>query len=233
MPDLLERFEKAAKDISYEKKDVRKCVYCAYVDHLSEIDTDDLPPEIRIIYESVKMQLTSTIPPGEINADEASWIAEDILYMADVVRSRLKNLKREKLKALGYPIMGNTLKELGVEIIIEKDYIVIKPPEGISFWDIYMALGNLVPTSEFQDKNDIWVFREGPVDIALPDLEKIKKIGNKFCPKNAKGKKTAIIVATGFQRGLAEVYIKIGGEHSRRIRVFSDFKSAEHWITDN
>lgn len=129
--------------------------------------------------------------------------------------------------------MENTLKQLGVKIIIEKDYIVIKPPGGINFWDIYIALGKLIPMREFQDKNDIWVFREGAVDIAYPDLDKIKEIGNKFYPKGAKGKKTAIIVATGSQRKLAESYIDLGGEHSRKIRIFSDLKSAENWITDN
>ena len=90
MPDLLKKFAKAAKEISSEKKDVRECVHCAYVDHLSDIDTDDLPEEIQIFYESVKMRLTSKMPPGEISDFEASWIAEDILYMADVVRSHLK-----------------------------------------------------------------------------------------------------------------------------------------------
>lgn len=129
--------------------------------------------------------------------------------------------------------MENNLRQLGVKIVIEKDYIVIQPPGGINFWDIYMALGKLIPMCEFQDKNDIWVFREGAVDIAYPDLNKIKEIGNKFYPKNAKGKKTAIVVATRSQRKLAESYIDLGGEHSRKIRIFSNFKSAEHWITDN
>jgi hypothetical protein len=86
MPDLLTKFSKAAKKISSEKNDIRECVYCAYVDHLSDINTDDLPSEIRIFYESVKMRLTSTIPPGKISDDEASWIAEDILHMANVIR---------------------------------------------------------------------------------------------------------------------------------------------------
>ncbi len=88
MPDLLKKFTKASKEITSEKKATRECVYCAYVDHLSDIDTDDLPEEIQIFYESVKMRLTSTVL--EINDDEASWIADDILYMADVVRSHLK-----------------------------------------------------------------------------------------------------------------------------------------------
>lgn len=94
MSDMLKKFAKAAKKISAKKKGIRECVYCAYVDHLSDINTDDLPEEIQIFYESVKMRLTSTVLPGKISDDEAGWIAEDILYMADVVRSHLTNLKR-------------------------------------------------------------------------------------------------------------------------------------------
>ena len=95
MPDLLKKFEKAAEKISFsEKEDIRECVYCAYVDHLSDINADDLPGDIQIFYESVKMRLTSTAPPGEISDVEARWIAKDILFikdilfMADVIRSR-------------------------------------------------------------------------------------------------------------------------------------------------
>jgi hypothetical protein len=87
MPDLLEKFTKAAKELSSEKTDIPECVYGAYVDHLSDINSDDLPLEIRIFYESVKMRLTSTIPPGKINDDEANRIADDILHMTDVIKS--------------------------------------------------------------------------------------------------------------------------------------------------
>jgi hypothetical protein len=90
MSDLFKKFAKAARQLSSEKIDIPKCVYGAYVDHLSDIDTKDLPLEIRIYYESVRMRLTSTVPPGEIDSDEARWIAEDILYMADVIRSYRK-----------------------------------------------------------------------------------------------------------------------------------------------
>jgi hypothetical protein len=94
MSVLLKKFSEAAKEISSEKKDVRECVYCAFVDHLSDINTEDLPEEIQIIYESVTDRLTSVEPPGDIGNDEAVYLAKDILYMADVVSSHLKNLKR-------------------------------------------------------------------------------------------------------------------------------------------
>jgi hypothetical protein len=43
MPDLLNKFANAAKKISTEKRSIRERVYCAYVDHLSDINIDDLP----------------------------------------------------------------------------------------------------------------------------------------------------------------------------------------------
>ena len=88
MLDLLEKFTKAAKEVSSKRKGIRDCVHCAFVEHLSDINPDDLPWEIRIFYESVKIRLTSTVLPGGINEDEADWIAKDILYMADVIRNK-------------------------------------------------------------------------------------------------------------------------------------------------
>ena len=118
-----------------------------------------------------------------------------------------------------------------LNIVDKKDHIVIKPPAGISFWEIITTIGAIIEKSEYRDKNDIWVFREGTFDITYEDLQKIKDFGRKYYPKNAKGKKTAIVVETGTQFGLAESYVSAGGEHPRKIKIFSDFKAAEDWIT--
>ncbi len=88
MSELHKKFEKAVEKISSENHDIRTGVYGAYVDHLSDIDPDDLPRGIQVFYESVKTRLTSTIPPGKMSFDEASWIAQDILYMADMIMIR-------------------------------------------------------------------------------------------------------------------------------------------------
>ena len=88
MADLLTKFTEAAKIVSSNKNQLRECVYCAYVDHLSGIDLDDLPEDIQIIYESVEMRLTSKEPAGDIGNDEADYLAKDILYMADVVKAQ-------------------------------------------------------------------------------------------------------------------------------------------------
>lgn len=91
MTDLLYKFSEAVKEVSSDEKTIRECVYCAFVDNKSDINPDDLPEEIQIIYESVKMRLTSVVPPGDIGIDEANYLAKDILFMDDVVRAHYNN----------------------------------------------------------------------------------------------------------------------------------------------
>ena len=90
MADLHKKFCEAAKMISFDENAIKQCVYGAYTDHLSDINAADLPEKIQIFYESVKIRLTSVVPPGDISNEEAAHLAKDILYMADVVRSFYK-----------------------------------------------------------------------------------------------------------------------------------------------
>ena len=82
MADLQKKFSEAAKMISFGEASIQKCVYGAFVDHLSDINSTDLPEEIQIFYESIKIRLTSVFPPGDIGNNEATHVGRDILYMA-------------------------------------------------------------------------------------------------------------------------------------------------------
>ena len=88
MTDLLKRFSKAAKAVSSNSNPIRQLIYNAYNDHLSDINTDDLPEEIQPIYDAFTERLSSTEPSGDIGNDEASHLAKDILYMTDVLRDQ-------------------------------------------------------------------------------------------------------------------------------------------------
>ena len=90
MTHLLNKFSEAAKVVSSSKTHMWECVNRAYVDHLSDISTDSLPEEIQIFYDSVKLRITSVEVLGHIDNDEASYIANDIMYMADVISSDLR-----------------------------------------------------------------------------------------------------------------------------------------------
>jgi len=90
MTDLLNKFSEAAKVVSSGKTHMWECVNRAYVNHLSDISTDSLPEEIQIFYDSVKLRITSVEALGHIDNDEAGYIANDIMYMADVISSGLR-----------------------------------------------------------------------------------------------------------------------------------------------
>ena len=90
MTDLLNKFSKAAKAVSSSKTPMWECVKQAYVDHLSDISTDNLPEEIQIFYDSVKLRVTSVEPLGHIDNDEAGYIANDIMYLTYVISSGLR-----------------------------------------------------------------------------------------------------------------------------------------------
>jgi hypothetical protein len=90
MSDLPNKFSEAAKAVSSCKTPMWECVKQAYVDHLSDISTDDLPKEMQIFYDSVKLRVKSAEASGHISNDEASYIANDIIYLVDVISSALR-----------------------------------------------------------------------------------------------------------------------------------------------
>ena len=119
---------------------------------------------------------------------------------------------------------------MALKITKENDYILVEPSIGMVYWDILKAIPNVLLMPEFKDKNDIWLFREGQMKILYTDLHSIRDVAEKLHPNESKGKKTAIVVGTGFQKGLASMYADIGKDLPREIKVFSDLKSAEEWI---
>ena len=88
MSDNFDRFAEAVRVLSSNDKPIRELVYGAYIDHLQDIDLSELPPKIRIIYESVRLRLTSVLPAGNFENDEAGFLADDILYIAGVIQSQ-------------------------------------------------------------------------------------------------------------------------------------------------
>ena len=85
MRNLAQRLSDAARIITSESIPVRDSIYLAFFAHLNDIDPDDMPRKFQFIYDSVKLRLTASIPHGNISHDEASHIAADILFLADVM----------------------------------------------------------------------------------------------------------------------------------------------------
>ena len=90
MTDLFKKFSAAAETVKSNNSSIKVSVYGAYREHLNDINPEDLPENIQIIYESVKDRLTSVEPRGDIGEDEAGHLAKDILYMADAIKANAR-----------------------------------------------------------------------------------------------------------------------------------------------
>ena len=119
---------------------------------------------------------------------------------------------------------------MALKITNNKDYILVEPTEGIDYWDIWEGFARMLIMPEYLVKNDIWVFHEGPMKLSYGDLYKIRDFIKKHYPKNTTRNKTAIVVETGLQKGLAEVFTDIVEDLPYEMKVFSDIQSAEHWV---
>jgi hypothetical protein len=120
---------------------------------------------------------------------------------------------------------------MSLNITDTDDYIIVEFSKGMDFWEIMEGIPKICSVPEFKDKNDIWVFRDGQLIILYSDLYYLKNSAEKFYPKVSKAQKTAIVTATGIQHSLATLYSDIGQDLPRKIRVFSDLKSAQDWVT--
>ena len=123
-------------------------------------------------------------------------------------------------------------ERLGLNITTRDVYILVEPSKGINFLEVLHGLAKLLSMPEFQNRNDIWVFRDGKMDITYADLYKIKEYVIKNFPRTSHVRKTAIVVETGLQKSLVELYAKMEEELPHEIRIFSDLKSAEEWIRE-
>jgi tRNA A37 threonylcarbamoyladenosine biosynthesis protein TsaE len=117
-------------------------------------------------------------------------------------------------------------------ITVKKDYILVEPEE-VDYWEIWEGIAKEMSLPEFPEKNDIWIFHEGPVKLTYVDLYRLKDFIEENYPENAIKNKTAIVVESGTQKAIAESFIQITVNLPFKIKAFSDLKSAEDWITKN
>lgn len=121
---------------------------------------------------------------------------------------------------------------LGIEIIIESNFILLKPPRELELGNILMSIAMLFTIPEFQEKNDIWLLREGQSNILYSDLDKIKYIAEIYHPKSDIRRKTAIVVNDDIQLSLAVLYSDMGIDLPREISIFRELKSAKQWVIE-
>jgi len=118
------------------------------------------------------------------------------------------------------------------KITIKKDYILVEP-QVYELQEIIGCIARLFNMPENQEKNVIWLFKEGPLKITYDDLYKIKDFVKENLPENEKpDKKTTVILQSGFLSAMAKIFSIIGENLPLNYKVFSDLAAAEDWIID-
>ena len=118
------------------------------------------------------------------------------------------------------------------QITIKKDYILVEPKDGFDFREIQQGVARLFYVKGIPEQNRIWIFREGPQNLSDDDLNRLKSLVKEYYPQDARIKKTALVVESGLQTGLAESFIKIAEDLPQEFKIFSNLADAEDWVTE-
>lgn len=118
------------------------------------------------------------------------------------------------------------------QITIKKDYILIEPKDGFDFREIKQGVARLFYVKGIPEQNRIWIFREGPENLTVDDLNRLKTLVKEYYPADANIRKTAIVVETGQQANLAEAFINIAKDLPQEFKVFSSLADAEAWVRE-
>ena len=124
----------------------------------------------------------------------------------------------------------NFTQSMAPRITIKENYILIEPKEGIDFREIRQGVARLFYVEGIPRQNRIWVFREGPRNLSLDDLPRLRDIIKENYPSDAVIHKTAIVVESGPQADLAEAFTKIAEDLPQQFKVFSNLEDAEAWV---
>ena len=126
----------------------------------------------------------------------------------------------------------NFIRNMAPKITVKENYILIEPKEGIDFREIQQGVARLFYVEGIPRQNRIWVFREGPRNLSLDDLPRLRDVIKENYPSDAVIHKTAIVVESGSQADLAEAFTKIAEDLPQQFKVFSNFADAEAWVKE-
>ena len=120
---------------------------------------------------------------------------------------------------------------MALEVSVKEDYILVELKERPDLSEIRRGLARLFYIPEFIDKNDIWVFHEGVINLSHDDLYKLRDVIQETYPIETKANKTALVVQSDDQLSMAEAFVQIGKDLPYEFRIFSSLQDATAWIT--
>jgi hypothetical protein len=122
------------------------------------------------------------------------------------------------------------IQSMSPQITIKEDYILVEPKEGTDLREIQQGVARLFYVEGIPEQNRIWVFREGPQNLSLDDLPRLRDMIKENYPTDARINKTAIVVESGPQSDLAAAFTKMAKDLPQQFKVFSNLADAEAWV---
>ncbi|RLB60817.1 MAG: hypothetical protein DRG80_04850 [Deltaproteobacteria bacterium] len=96
------KFKGAVTEMATSPKNIQERIGDAFINHLIHLEIEELPKKIRLKFSDMFQRLTKYEAVGnkgsvqatidQISTDEAIEIAGDIVYMADILYSKLSDL---------------------------------------------------------------------------------------------------------------------------------------------
>jgi hypothetical protein len=124
----------------------------------------------------------------------------------------------------------NVIRKMSPKITIKENYVLVEPKDGIDLREIQQGVARLFYVEGIPEQNRIWVFREGPQNLSLDDLPKLRDVIKENYPEGARINKTAIVVESESQSSMAEAFTKIAEDLPQQFKVFSNLADAEAWV---
>jgi len=83
---------------------------------------------------------------------------------------------------------------------------------------------------EYPDKNCVYDFREAIIEFSGYNIPNLINHIKTLYPKNAKRSKTAIVISSGVQKAIAEIFIDFAKNLPYQLKIFNHLESAENWV---
>ena len=120
-----------------------------------------------------------------------------------------------------------------ITIINKNGYFLIKPSQGVDYLEILEAILKLKSSEKYTGKHGIWHFEDGPLNLEVEDIDRIKTLISEAYPKDTPYSKIALVSNAALHSQLAHAFIEIAETLPFEFMYFSQIEAAETWVREN
>jgi len=118
------------------------------------------------------------------------------------------------------------------EILLEDVFVRVRPRGTVRLHMLLELLERLYDMPEYRDekRGDLWDFRGSPAELDFEDLLQIRSYIRRHYDDSWSHERTAFVIESKYQYGLARIYEKLAEDATFELKVFEDIEEAERWL---